>query len=56
MKEPYPISPFYLQTPQDSAEIVINQFLIEDTLMFNWDMTTTANNLPLLYSLHLMTH
>ena len=51
MKEPYPISPFYLQTPQDSAEIVINQFLIEDTLMFNWDMTTTANNLPLLYRL-----
>ena len=51
MKEPYPISPFYLQTPQDNAELVINQFLIEDTLIFNWDMTTTANNLSLLYRL-----
>ena len=51
MKEPYPIAPFYLQTPLDSAEIVINQFLIEDTLTFNWDITTTLNNLPLLYRL-----
>ncbi|MFL3007284.1 MAG: T9SS type A sorting domain-containing protein [Candidatus Neomarinimicrobiota bacterium] len=51
MKEPYPISPFYLQTPQDSAVVVINQFLIEDTLTFDWEMTTTTNNLPLQYRL-----
>ncbi|OUX30199.1 MAG: hypothetical protein CBE24_06965 [bacterium TMED264] len=51
MKEPYPISPFYLQSPQDSTEIIVNQFLIEDTLSFNWGMTTTGNNIPLLYRL-----
>ena len=49
MKEPYPIQPFYLAEPLDSAAILIDHLLIEDTLKFGWEMTETDNNLPLNY-------
>ena len=49
MKEPYPIQPFYLVEPLDSAAILIDHLLIEDTLKFGWEMTETDNNLPLNY-------
>ena len=51
MKEPYPIGSFYLFEPQDSASLLIDHMLIEDTLKFNWGITETENDLPLNYNL-----
>ena len=42
---------FYLLEPQDSASMLIDHMLIEDTLKFNWELTETENDLPLNYNL-----
>jgi len=51
MKEPYPLSPFYLQNPLDSATVNIDQSIINDTLQFHWTETTTENDIPIEYRL-----